>query len=55
MNARNGYQNTDALQADDEMSPRPSLNDKDADAPPSRDIDHVRGDAQRMPGPATSE
>jgi len=55
MEERKGYQNTDELQADDEISPRPSFDDKDGLERPRRDVDHGEDDAARIPRPATSQ
>lgn len=46
-----GYLNTDELQADDELSPRPAREEKAADSPPKRHNDVAR----EAPRPATSE
>lgn len=50
-----GYQNTDEHQADDKISPRPSFDDGDAHATPSKNIDNGDDDARRIPKPGTSE
>ena len=50
MQERKGYTNTGELQADDEMSPRPSFEDRDSGAAPRRKADDGQVDDQRAPG-----
>ncbi|MDM9627769.1 hypothetical protein QTL95_17900 [Rhizobium sp. S152] len=56
MDDRKGYTNTDELQADDQISPTPSPDDKEARSPRSSDAkSDGADDDERIPIPATSE
>jgi hypothetical protein len=55
MGERKGYHNTDELQADDEMSPRPSFEDRNCGTTPRRKADDGQVDDERISRPATSE
>ena len=57
MGERKGYLNTDELQADDQLSPRPSSGNTDGHRTIEDDnaaLDGA-GEAQHIPRPATSE
>lgn len=54
MEERKGYRNIDELQADDEISPRPSGGGSADVRKPPRDVDNGDDDAQHIPRPATS-
>jgi hypothetical protein len=56
MDERKGYANTDELQADDQISPRPSAEGEDVRRRRPADGATCEGsDDQRLPRPATSE
>jgi hypothetical protein len=53
MAERKGYVNTDELQADDEMSPKPARDEQAADG--SQKERDGEDEARQVPRPATSE